>query len=366
MPAASNGPQPNDRATCAIHRAARDRRRRSARRAAAIAGVTVAVPFALWTALPLGATGATQGEVEQRIERGKAAEKSLASAAARLEKLERIAEKGVAVLERRQSEAQADLDRWQAKLDRTESRLRESRERLADQKRRIKRDRTVLAGQLRATYMAGRPDLATILVDSDGLEEVLDKVEYEQSARQANQRILKNVKQAKVETDRIERRLQGIVPEQREATAAVKRERDAVAQRAAALQARKAALAQARAARLQALKATRTDRRRAQRTLTRLIAQQKKASVNKEGPGGPWAIPWAIVQCESGGQNLPPNSAGASGYYQFIPSTWKGMGGSTSDAYKASKAEQDRLAAKLWAGGSGARNWDCAAIVGLL
>ena len=25
------------------------------------------------------------------------------------------------------------------------------------------------------------------------------------------------------------------------------------------------------------------------------------------GPGGPWAIPWPIVQCESGGQNLPPN-----------------------------------------------------------
>ena len=367
MPAAPTGPhQSPDRDASAVQRAARARRRRSARRIATIAAVSVAVPFGLWSVVPLGATGATQGEVESRIERGKAAERSLASAASRLAKLERIAAKGVAVLERRQAEAQADLDRWQAKLDRTEARLRASRKRLADQERRIERDRTVLADQLRATYMAGTPDLATILVDSDGLEDVLDKVEYEQSARQANQRILKNVKEARAETTRIERRLQGIVPEQREATAAVKRERDAVAQRSAALQARKAALAEARAARLQALKATRTDRRRAQRTLTRLIAQQKKASVDKAGPGGPWAIPWAIVQCESGGQNLPPNSAGASGYYQFIPSTWKGMGGSTSDAYKASKAEQDRLAAKLWAGGAGARNWDCAAIVGLI
>lgn len=344
----------------------RTRRRSTGRRSVAIAAATIAVPFALWSTLPLGATGATQGEVEQRIQRGKSAEKSLASAAARLQKLERIAAKGVAVLERRQAEAQADLDRWQTKLDRTEARLRESRQRLADQQRRVERDRRVLAGQLRATYMAGRPDLATIVLDSDGLEQVLDKVEYEQKARQANQRILKNVKAARAETSRLERRLQGIVPEQREATAAVRRERDAVAQRSAALQARKAALAEARAARLQALKATRKDRRRAERTLTRLIAAQKKASVNKEGPGGPWAIPWAIVQCESGGQNLPPNSAGASGYYQFIPSTWKGMGGSTSDAYKASKAEQDRLAAKLWNNGAGAGNWDCAAIVGLL
>jgi len=84
------------------------------------------------------------------------------------------------------------------------------------------------------------------------------------------------------------------------------------------------------------------------------------------GPGGPWAIPWAIVQCESGGQNHPPNWAGASGYYQFIPATWRGLGGSTPHAYQAGKAEQDRLAARLWAGGAGARNWDCAAIVGII
>lgn len=371
MPAAPNGPQPPtpDRSPAAAPRvaaAARARRRRSLRRGAAVAGITVTVPFVLWTALPLGATGATQGEVEQRIERGKAAEKSLASAAARLEKLEKIAAKGVAVLEARQAEAQTELDRWQAKLDRTESKISETHRRLADQQRRIARDKRVLSDQLRATYMAGTPDLATIIIDSNGLEDVLERVEYEQSARQANQRILGHVKEVRADNARLERRLQKIVPEQREATAAVRRERDAVAQRSAALQARKAALAQARAARLQALKSTRTDRRRAERTLTRLIAEQKKASVNKQGPGGPWAIPWAIVQCESGGQNLPPNWATASGYYQFIRSTWKGLGGSTTDAYKASKAEQDRLAAKLWANGAGARNWDCAAIVGLL
>jgi hypothetical protein len=68
--------------------------------------------------------------------------------------------------------------------------------------------------------------------------------------------------------------------------------------------------------------------------------------------------------CESGGQNLPPNAAGASGYYQIIPGTWKGMGGSTPAAYLASKAEQDRVAAALWNGGGGASNWVCASLVG--
>ncbi len=85
--------------------------------------------------------------------------------------------------------------------------------------------------------------------------------------------------------------------------------------------------------------------------------------MSRPGPGGPWAIPWAIVQCESGGQNVPPNYAGASGYYQFMQATWKGLGGSTPHAYQASKAEQDRLAARLWAGGAGAHNWVCASLV---
>ncbi|MEH3054877.1 MAG: transglycosylase family protein [Patulibacter minatonensis] len=340
--------------------------RRSIARPAAVAITVTAAPFVLWSALPLGASGATQSQVEGRIDRGKARESSLRSAAQRLGKLEAIAEKGVAVLQKRQADAQSELERWEAKLANTETRLDASRKRLASEQRRLRRDRTVLAGNLKATYQRGQADLATVVLESGGFADLLDRVQYESSLRQSNASILDHVKDAKARTQKIERSLNKIVPEQREETAAVRRERDAVAQRTAALEERKRALAEARAARLLALKSATKDRRRAERTLKRLIAQQEKASVDKSGPGGPWAIPWAIVQCESGGQNLPPNWAGASGYYQFMPATWKGMGGSTSDAYKATKAEQDRLAAKLWAGGAGARNWDCAAIVGLI
>lgn len=76
---------------------------------------------------------------------------------------------------------------------------------------------------------------------------------------------------------------------------------------------------------------------------------------------GNWAIPAAIVMCESGGANLAPNSAGASGYYQVIPSTWIAYGGGryASQAYLASKSAQDEIAARIWAGGSGAGQWVC-------
>ena len=134
----------------------------------------------------------------------------------------------------------------------------------------------------------------------------------------------------------------------------VQQHRDALAQITAGVQERRDTIARARAARLEALLAHARIVCRPSvsfRGCSRPALARRSASA---GPGGPWAIPWPIVQCESGGQNLPPNTAGASGYYQMLPSTWKGLGGSTPAAYQASKAEQDRLAARLWAGRRGA------------
>jgi hypothetical protein len=91
--------------------------------------------------------------------------------------------------------------------------------------------------------------------------------------------------------------------------------------------------------------------------------EARRASYAGQSSGGPWAIPWPIVQCESGGTNTPPNWAGASGYYQITPATWRLFGGSGPAAYLAPKAEQDRVAARIWNGGAGAGNWDCAALV---
>lgn len=75
-----------------------------------------------------------------------------------------------------------------------------------------------------------------------------------------------------------------------------------------------------------------------------------------------WAIPEAIVMCESKGKNLPPNSASAAGYYQVTAGTWpEGGGRPPNDASQHSKAEQDSVAARLWDGGRGASRWVCKA-----
>ena len=87
-------------------------------------------------------------------------------------------------------------------------------------------------------------------------------------------------------------------------------------------------------------------------------ASQAQATVGR-WLGGPYSIPTSIVMCESGGNYGAVNpSSGAGGAYQIMPSTWAGYGGKGLPQ-NASKSEQDKIAAQIWAG-SGPGAWACA------
>jgi len=143
----------------------------------------------------------------------------------------------------------------------------------------------------------------------------------------------------------------------------------------ALLNSRQAALAHEREAQAAALALSRERGTQLQATIATIQKQEAAAEAAARtvtyaaggglGPSGGWAIPYPIVLCESGGQNLPPNSAGASGYYQIMPATWRDFGGTGAAAYLASKSEQDAVASRIWNNGAGASNWTCAGIVGI-
>jgi peptidoglycan hydrolase CwlO-like protein len=303
------------------------------------------------------------GTLRQHIHRQKGQEQQLASAAARLGRLEAATSHAVDVMSGRLAQAQGDLAQWEAKLAATQAQLRVTRKRLVRLRARLAQSRAALADMLRQRFTSARPDVVSVVLEAHGFADVLERLEFLKRVQRSDTLIVQAVRRGRDDARHDEQVLAALEPRQRDQTAAVRSQRNALARMTTALQSRRAALAQARAARLAALQNTRASRQRAERELSHLLAVQARAAASR-GPGGPWAIPWPIVECESGGQNLPPNSASASGYYQMLDSTWHGLGGSTPHAYQASKAEQDRAAARLWAGGAGASNWVCAAIVG--
>lgn len=76
------------------------------------------------------------------------------------------------------------------------------------------------------------------------------------------------------------------------------------------------------------------------------------------GSGIRSAIPCYIPACESGYDFGAVNpSSGAGGFYQFLPSTWRALGGQGSPQY-APPMEQHEIAGKYYAM-EGASPWDC-------
>ncbi len=323
------------------------------------------LPILLWAFSPMPSQGADPATLQDRIDSQRSTERQSRSAAARLGRLEQLAAREVAVLERRLAELQAQARSWEQRLAATRAEHLQAREHALALRHRLGRDRALLADTLRSGYMSTPPDMVAVVLGSTSFANLVERAAFLKRAQQRNADVIAAVRDARAQTRREARRLASLVPRQRAATQAAQRERDAAGQVAEALQTRRATLARARDARLAVARGAAAGRRRAERELRRLEAQRRQA-IAQTGPGGPWAIPWPIVQCESGGQNLPPNSAGASGFYQFMPATWRALGGSTPHAYLASKGEQDRLAARLWAGGAGAGNWVCASLVGAI
>jgi hypothetical protein len=292
-------------------------------------------------------------------------ERALSGAIARLARLERVTAREVSILERRVAAVQRELTAAQTILDQTVARRNRAQARALRLRNRLAQSRRQLAELLRHRYAAGKPDALTVVLEADGFANLLETVDFLRRIQRSDEKVLAAVRTGRHAAVVQRRVLSKLTVQRRDAAEVVARRHSALTVIAAGLRQRRDALAQARAARVAALHGSRRSRRRAERTLTRLLAQRNRA-IGQVGPGGPWAIPWVIVQCESGGQNMPPNWATASGYYQFIDATWSRLGGSTPHAYQASKAEQDRLAARLWDGGRGAHNWDCAALVGII
>jgi len=213
----------------------------------------------------------------------------------------------------------------------------------------------------------------TVVLNSSGFSDLLSQLNYLRDAEHQQAQLISITRTAKAEATVAAHRLSHLAAVDRQITTDEAIHERALAGMNALLSGKQAALRHARAAQQEALSAAQARGARLQHAISRVEAEQAAAAAAAQdvpsgpalGASGGWVIPYAIVLCESGGQNLPPNSAGASGYYQIIPSTWSLFGGTGPAAYLAPKSEQDAVAARIWNGGAGWGNWVCAHILGI-
>ncbi len=327
-----------------------------------LAGVA-AIVLALVLAAP---ARPSVGSLQQGITADQAREQSLSTAAGNAAALIQRVSAQLTILSGRVAAVEAQLAAERARLAQLVAELAVERQVSARLHRRYQRDQARLAQWLLSDYEYGRPDLVTVVFDAHGFSDLLERLDFLRRLSDEEGQITDTTRAARAAAVRSVARLRALGIAQAQATNATATESAALQSIQSALSQREAVLAQARALDLTQLQRTRGNEAQLQSRLQSELAALAAPPETSTAPSGmSFVIPWPIVQCESGGQDLPPNSAGASGYYQIIPSTWAGEGGSGPAAYLAPKAEQDEVAAKLWDGGAGARNWVCAGIVGI-
>jgi peptidoglycan hydrolase CwlO-like protein len=239
--------------------------------------------------------------------------------------------------------------------------LKLTRHLLAVEKARLGRSRAVLAERLVAIYESGTPSTADLVFGSGNYEDFVTQSDYLRMISEADSALADRVAGVR---EAVHREVLKVADLKAEAVAYDAQLEAAHEEIAAVREAAKAA-----AARLQALKATRESSVATLKSdISEWVGQLQEARLAESEAeaeeevgrwlGGPYSIPTYIVMCESGGNYSAVNpSSGAGGAYQILPSTWELYGGKGLPN-EAPKAEQDRIAAEIWAD-SGPSAWVC-------
>jgi septal ring factor EnvC (AmiA/AmiB activator) len=333
--------------------------------ALACAGALLGALVALVLVLAPGARAADRGKLEAKLTAGREEASALSGELQASQAELASAEAAAAKAEEHEERLSGLLAEGQAREARLSEQVVATRQRLAVEKSRLRRSRRALAQRLVDIYESGTPDTASVLFGAGDYEELVTRETYLREINESDTALARRVGEVS-EAVRHEVRLaaaarrQAVVYDERVNTA--REGIAAVREAAAASAAHLAAVSGAREASLSQLKG---DISKWVDDVEKIRAAEAKATSEAEAEaevgrwlGGPYSIPTYIVMCESGGNYSALNpSSGAGGAYQILPSTWEGYGGK-GEPQNAPKAEQDRIAAEIWAD-SGPGAWVC-------
>jgi peptidoglycan DL-endopeptidase CwlO len=271
--------------------------------------VAAALPLALWLFVPVLSDGAPlSSRIESKkheIEKKRSRERVLTTEISGYTRRIDLLEGDIDRLQARQIEIETDLANKRAELAQVQDDLRRERIRLARLRARLAEARAALSDRLVELYKADEPDVVTVILESDGFADLLERAEFMQRVSQQDARIIDRVRTAKDEAVAAERRLDALEEKLRRIAAEVARraaEVDAIKDR---LVDRQEEIQGARAVKTRALSVTRTKRQDLEGDLRALEKEQAAVLARLQAAqGNPPAGP---VQQGSGALIWPVN-----------------------------------------------------------
>jgi septal ring factor EnvC (AmiA/AmiB activator) len=322
-------------------------------------GLALAIPIARAD----GATiGALEGKIADAEEEAQDLNAEVADSVVSLAE----ARKDASLAAGREDELAATLAEGRARSATLAQDLARAQRDLEVAEQRLERAQSALAERLVAIYKSGEVSELDVLLDSSGYEDLTTRAELLGRIQAADLALAERVQSLRGQISERVAEVEGAKERSDALNAELEAARSAISAARAEAEARAAAVAEARAAQEATLReldgqmASWSDRvERLERIPEEEAVEVVEEEAAEPGAFGQWAIPEAIVMCESGGNFSALNpSSGAGGAYQIIPSTWRLYGGEGLP-HEASPAEQHRIAAMIWAD-SGPSAWVCA------
>jgi murein DD-endopeptidase MepM/ murein hydrolase activator NlpD len=189
--------------------------------------VVAALPLALWGVLPMFSGAESPGSIQNRIdakrnqiEQRKGRERVLTTdISAATHKINAL-QGDISQLQTKQVHLQGNLDAKRAELAQIQADLRRERLKLARLRDRLARARVLLAQRLVQSYKNDEPDLVTVVLESNGFRELLERAEFMKQVSHQDAVLIKRVTDAKAEAtataehlDQLEQRAQAVARE---------------------------------------------------------------------------------------------------------------------------------------------------------
>ncbi len=281
--------------------------------------ITVAViPLALWAVLPMLSDGSVQSQAssigskidrkKRLIDAKKGRERVLSSTITRYSKRIGSLQGDITVLERKQISIQSDLDAKRAELSRIQEQLRQEKIRLARLRARLAEARIALSKRLVELYKADKPDVITVVLESDGFADLLERTEFMKRVSDQDSRIIDRVRTARAEAKKTAEHLAVLEKRQTKIADAIQVRRDAVSRVRVQLVDRRDAFARVRSAKSTALASTRNSRQHLEGDLALLEKESAKIQAQlASAQNGTGPVAAGPIKPGSGGLIWPVN-----------------------------------------------------------